>query len=134
MKIILMGKKLSAALIVVGCLLMLAGLGLLAAGMAQKHDESVGGSGILAFAFGALTCASGMYMKARAAQAAFDAVKPAPKTRGGCDLCGTESPAVMCRAHQLHLCSNCLNKHYDARSCIYVPSSRRAPAAKAAWA
>jgi len=131
---VFMGQKLSAGVIVVGCLLMVLGLTLLAAGRIQSQDETISGAGICAFSFGALTCAGGMYLKARALQATTPAstVKPA-KTRGGCDLCGTETPAVMCRAHQLHLCPACLARHYDVRSCVYAPSSRR-PAAKAARA
>jgi hypothetical protein len=133
---VLMGQKLSGFLIVVGGLLMIVGLVLLASGLAQRQDESIAGAGICAFSFGALACAGGMYLKARAIQAdpsAAAAAKPQTKTRGGCDLCGTESPAVMCRIHQLHLCPACLSRHYDVRSCIYVPSTRR-PAAKAARA
>jgi len=41
------------------------------------------------------------------------------RSRGGCDLCGTEAPASHCS--QLHLCGDCLTKHYDMRSCAYVP-------------
>jgi hypothetical protein len=33
--------------------------------------------------------------------------------------------------HQLHLCADCLGKHYDFRSCAYVPSTRRGVTAKA---
>lgn len=124
-----MGRKLSLALIIVGVLLMLGGLIFLASGMSQGQDESVSGFGLITFSLGALIAATGMYLKARTAQAAVPAnpnSKPQPKQRGGCDLCGVESPAVMCRVHQLHLCPACLAKHYDTRSCIYVPSTRRA--------
>ena len=133
---VLMGQKLSLFLIIVGCLLMVLGLTLLAAGLTQGQDESIAGAGICAFSFGALACAGGMYVKARAVQAetSIPSNKQQTKTRGGCDLCGTESPAVMCRAHQLHLCPACLSKHYDVRSCVYAPSSRRAAGAKAARA
>jgi hypothetical protein len=133
---VLMGQKLSVVVIVVGCLLMLLGLTLLAAGLTQSQDESIAGAGICAFSFGALACAGGMYLKAREVQAGTTLpsnTKQQTKTRGGCDLCGTESPAVMCRAHQLHLCPACLTRHYDVRSCVYAPTSRR-PAAKAARA
>jgi len=133
----LMGRKLSLMLIVMGSLLMLLGLTFLASGLSQSRDESISGVGICTFSLGALICATGVYLRARAAQATVPAnPKPQaqPKARGGCDLCGVESPAVMCRVHQLHLCPNCLAKHYDTRSCIYVPSTRRAPAARAARA
>ena len=129
-----MGQKLSVTLIVVGSVLMLLGLTFLASGLAQGQDQAISGAGICAFSFGALICAAGIYAKARVLQAAAPAAKPQMKPRGGCDLCGTASPAVMCRAHQLHLCPTCLSRHYDSRSCIYVPSTRRAAAAKAARA
>ena len=132
-----MGRKLSTTLIVGGALCMLAGLIFLASGISQKQDESVSGLGLCAFSLGALLCSTGIYLKARTAQAEVPVSannKPQPKQRGGCDLCGTESPAVMCRVHQLHLCPNCLSKHYDTRSCIFIPSTRRTPAAKAARA
>ena len=128
-----MSQKLSTVLTIFGGLLMLLGLTFLASGMAQKsQDESISGAGLMAFALGALVCSGGMYMKARAAQSAAPATTAKPaKLRGGCDLCGTESPAIHCRVHQLHLCPNCLQKHYDMRSCVYVPSTRRALSAKA---
>jgi hypothetical protein len=132
-----MGRKLSTTLIVGGTLLVLAGLVFLASSISQKQDESVSGIGLCAFSLGALICSTGIYLKARTAQAEAPASsnnKPQPKQRGGCDLCGTEVPAVMCRVHQLHLCPGCLAKHYDTRSCIYIPSTRRAPAARAARA
>src|SRR6476661_3174407 len=130
-----MGRKLSLVLIAAGSLLMMLGLTFLASGLAQRQEESISGVGICTFSLGALICTAGIYLRARAAQAAVPASpKPQPKARGGCDLCGVETPAVMCRVHQLHLCPNCLAKHYDTRSCIYVPSTRRAPAARAARA
>jgi hypothetical protein len=134
---ILMGRKLSTTMIVGGTLLILAGLTFLAASISQKQDESVSGLGICAFALGALLCSTGIYLKARTVQAETpDSIntKPQPKQRGGCDLCGTEVPAVMCRVHQLQLCPNCLARHYDTRSCIFSPSTRRSPTAKAARA
>ena len=124
-----MGRKLSLLLIVLGAVMMLGGLLFLASGLSQSQDESVSGVGVCGFSLGSLICAAGMYMKARAAQAAVPAPatpKTPPKSRGGCDLCGVESPAVMCRVHQVHLCPACLAKHYDTRSCVYVPTTRRA--------
>ena len=129
-----MARKLSLVLIILGGLLVLLGLTFLASGLAQSQDESISGVGICTFSLGALICTTGVYLRARAAQAAAPASskpQPQPKARGGCDLCGVESPAVMCRVHQLHLCPHCLAKHYDTRSCIYVPSTRRAIAARA---
>ena len=131
-----MGLKLSTGLITVGCLLMLMGLTLFSASVSQHQDDSILGAGILAFSFGALLTAGGIYMRGRGLLAS--AATAAPKTqqkqqRSGCDLCGIDTPAVMCRAHQLHMCPTCLARHFDARSCVYIPSSRK-PATKAAWA
>ncbi len=133
-----MGLKLSGLLIILGSLLMILGFTFLAAALGQGQDQTMGGAGICAFSFGSLLVAGGMYLKARALQAGIavpTSSKPQPKpARGGCDLCGTESPAVLCRTHDVHLCPACLSKHYDKRTCAYVPSTRRAAAAKAAWA
>ena len=133
-----MGLKLSGLLIIVGSLLMIVGATFLAAALGQRQDETIVGAGICAFSFGSLLVAGGLYLKARTLQASpalAAASKPQPKpTRGGCDLCGTESPAVLCRTHDVHLCPACLSKHYDKRTCAYAPSIRRAPAAKAARA
>jgi hypothetical protein len=130
-----MASKLSSVLIGFGCLLMLLGLTLLPASLSQRQDESILGAGVCAFAFGSLLTAGGLYLKARALQSsiATESKTQTKQQRGGCDLCGTETPAVMCRAHQLHMCPTCLTRHYDARSCVFVPSGRR-PATKAAWA
>ncbi len=59
--------------------------------------------------------------------------KAQPKrVRGGCDLCGSETPVIHCRVHDIHVCGNCLANHYDFRSCAYVPSTRRTAGSKAA--
>ena len=130
---ILMGKA-SGWAIFSGCFLMLIGLCLLPAALgAHSDDQSILGAGMCAFAAGALFTASGIYLKARALQAdaATGPAKPQSKrVRGGCDLCGTDSPVINCRVHQLHLCGNCLGDHYDFRSCVYVPSTRRSTPAK----
>ena len=132
-----MGLKLSTGLMTVGCLLMLMGLTLFSASVSQHQDDAILGAGICAFSFGALLTAGGIYLRGRALLAEAGAAAPKAQQqqqpRSGCDLCGIETPAVMCRAHQLHMCPTCLARHFDARSCVYIPSSRK-PAAKAAWA
>jgi len=131
-------SKVSGFLIVVGGMLMLVGLTFVPAGLMQRQDDAIMGAGICAISFGALSCAAGIYLRARGLQTTAPAAtngKSQPKqVRGGCELCATELPAVLCRVHQLHLCPECLAKHYDTRSCVYVPSTRRALAAKAARA
>jgi hypothetical protein len=129
-----MGQKLSTFALICGSSLMLLGLCFVPAALGQNKDEAILGAGISAFAFGALIAASGLYLKARVATAAgpAGALNASPKpVRGGCDLCATDSPVIHCRVHGLHICGNCLGKHYDFRSCVYVPSTRRPAAAKA---
>ncbi|HEY7617101.1 MAG TPA: hypothetical protein VH744_09880, partial [Terriglobales bacterium] len=47
------------------------------------------------------------------------------RPRGACDLCKVEMPVVHCKVHQVHLCGHCLGEHYNFRSCVYVPSTRK---------
>jgi hypothetical protein len=131
---VLMGQKLGGVGLICGGFMMLLGLSFIPAALAQQHqDETILGAGICAFAFGALLASAGFYVKARALQSTSSpAAKPQQKARGGCDLCGVEVPAVHCRVHQLHICGNCLAQHYDFRSCVYVPSTRRPATAKPA--
>jgi hypothetical protein len=128
-----MGKA-SGWLIIVGCFSMLAGLIVLSAALGSHPDESVRGLGICLFSLGAFIGAGGLYMKARAGKSGAPASTPkAPKrVRGGCDLCGSETPVIHCRVHDVHVCGNCLADHYDFRSCAYVPSTRRTAGSKAA--
>ena len=129
-----MGKT-SGWVTIAGCFLMLLGLCFLPAALGSHPDEAILGAGVSIFCLGALTSAGGIYLKARALQlgAAAPRVTPTPKrVRGGCGLCGTETPVIHCRVHEIHLCANCLGDHYDFRSCAYVPSTRRTTPAKAA--
>jgi hypothetical protein len=77
------------------------------------------------FALGALTVAGGIYFKAQNLKSDSSPKAPEPEKRGGCDRCHAEPPAIQCKVHQLHLCDTCLASHYDFRSCVYVPSTRR---------
>ncbi len=114
-----------------GVAFFLLGLCVLAAGLSDPSETAISGLGLLMFSFGGVGVGLGMYLKARSMQSA-PVSSPEPqairRAAGGCDLCGVETPAVHCRVHQLHLCGPCLAKHYDVRSCVYVPSQRRAPA------
>jgi len=127
-----MGEKASGWAIIAGCVLVVAGLGFLPAALGQHPDPEILGAGVCLLAFGALVAAGGFYMKARALGAGPATPTQAKRVRGGCDLCGTDSPVINCRVHQLHLCGQCLGEHYDFRSCVYVPSTRRPTAAKPA--
>lgn len=122
-----MGQKLSTFIIVCGTLLMMLGLCFLPAALGQHQDEVILGAGICTFGFGCFLAAGGLYLKAQVVNAAVNGPLNAPPkpVRGGCDLCGTETPAIHCRVHQIHICGNCVGRHYDFRSCVYVPSTRR---------
>ena len=129
---IVMGQKVSAGAIVLGCLMMFFGLCFLPAALGSKPDPVALGAGTALFAVGALMVSSGIYLKARVLQASGPAEPKAQvkRSRGGCDLCGTEAPVVNCKVHQVHMCGDCLGRHYDFRSCVYVPSTRRPTASK----
>ena len=128
--------KVSGLAIVCGCFLMLLGLAFLPAAFGPHPDDSILGLGICVFSLGALTIAGGLYMKALAVKSGTTTAsvpKAQPKrVRGGCDLCGSETPVIHCRVHDIHVCGNCLSNHYDSRSCAYVPSTRRTAGSKAA--
>jgi hypothetical protein len=123
-----MSKKLGGWMILLGALVAFLGLCVLPAAL-RGADKSLLPVGMAFFSMGILIVAGGFYSKALAlgAESSGSAKRPesAAKTRGGCDICHTESPAVQCKVHQLHLCDNCLQAHYDFRSCVYVPSTRR---------
>lgn len=93
----------------------------------DRTDVSLMGVGASLFSFGALVMATGIYLKARFLESTTVAGEPTAgvrRTRGGCDLCKGDAPAIQCKVHQLHLCPTCLAEHYDFRSCAYVPSTR----------
>ncbi len=92
----------------------------------RRREVDLVAVGSLLFGLGSLVVSTGLYVKAAILRAETGATDLALTRRihGGCELCATESPVVHCKVHQLHLCGNCLTKHYDFRSCAYVPSSR----------
>jgi hypothetical protein len=116
-------------MIAVGAVTMFFGLCCMPAALGEHPDTALLGVGASIFAMGALFIASGIYAKARAWQSlgVTEAESaPAQRTRGGCELCGSDVPVVQCRVHQLQLCSTCLAEHFDPRSCSYIPPARRA--------
>lgn len=129
-----MGSKLSSFAIIAGCFLILLGLSFLPAAFLNK-DQTMLGAGLCGVAFGAMWISGGLYVKAAGLKNEMAAGGPKPQTqgaRGGCDLCGTESPVIHCRVHQVHICGECVSRHYDFRSCAYAPSTRRSAPAKPA--
>ena len=94
----------------------------------KDADSSLLGMAAALFSMGALVIASGVYLKARGLESqAPRAEIPAENSvqRGGCELCGKEAPVVRCKVHQLDLCGACLGRHYDNRSCTYIPSANK---------
>ena len=130
-----MSSKVSTGLIVMGGLLMALALCFLPAAFHDRSDANTLELGLCLFSAGSLTGSLGIYFKARALKGGILPEKAGSeatakrKLRGGCDLCGTEAPAVLCTVHQVEVCGPCLAQHYDQRSCAYVPS-RRAAAGK----
>jgi hypothetical protein len=127
-----MSSRLGSWIIAAGALVLFLGLCVLGASFSKNGDPDELPAGAGLFSMGAVAIAAGIYLKARAIQATNTAQgSPANsansnRSRGGCELCGTEIPVVQCKIHQLHMCGTCLSQHYDVRSCIYVPSARAA--------
>jgi hypothetical protein len=126
-----MSSKTATWIIGAGALLMFVGLCFLPGAFGDHPEADMLEFGACQFSLGALVMAAGIYAKARSLQIAIalgeprkEAATSNQRVRGGCDLCGTEAPAVQCKVHQLHLCGSCLAQHYDVRSCAYVPTTR----------
>ena len=102
-------------------------------GGASRHQPS--DSGRMLPSLGSMIAASGVYLEARAIQppegingASVESKNSNRWVRGGCDVCHGDSPVIHCKVHQVHLCANCLGRHYDFRTCAYAPSTRGAGA------
>ena len=123
-----MTSRLANLLIGLGAFGILAGLCLFPVAMGEHGDSSLLPMGACALSLGSLAVASGIYVKARTTQAKTGIVteaKAQPKrVRGGCDICHGDLPIILCKVHQLHLCTDCMREHFDVRSCIYAPSTR----------
>jgi hypothetical protein len=119
-------------MIVLGVLLGLSGLVVLPAGLGLRGDRNLLGFGMSLFGLGMLMISTGVYLKTLALRSGALANAPAKeadnssrRSRTSCDRCRNETPVVHCKVHQLHLCAACLGEHYDFRTCVYVPSTRR---------
>ena len=116
-------------MIVAGTGVALVGLCFVPAALTGSGDHSLFGIGTSLFAFGTLIISGGIYLKAnaqRSAPGAKEKTKMKERTaRGACHRCKSDTPAIQCKVHQVHLCPSCLAEHYDFRSCVYVPSTRR---------
>jgi hypothetical protein len=120
-------------LIGVGALGACIGLIMLPAALGEHPDTNLLILGACCVSLGSLTAAAGIFFKARATQpatgtAAAESKNPNRRVRGGCDICHGDLPVIHCKVHQVHMCAECLGQHYDARTCSYVPSTRRTAA------
>lgn len=120
----------------VGAVIVFMGLCFLPAAFGNDADRTILGAGFVVMSLGLLTISAGFYGKARSLQGPAEPASGsanAKRNRGKaiCDRCAQDEPVIQCRVHQLHLCADCLGKHYDFRSCAYVPSTRRGVTAKA---
>ncbi|HTR23686.1 MAG TPA: hypothetical protein VMI10_06855 [Terriglobales bacterium] len=127
-----MTLKIGSWMIAVGCFLAFAGLSFFPAALTKPHDMAVLSAGAMLFSTGMVLSALGLYMKARFWSEA-EPSQPRVGTKGKrktCNQCGSQESAVECRVHHLHLCADCLGKHYDFKSCAYVPSVKQTARAK----
>jgi len=129
-----MATKSSTWMMAVGVFIAFIGLCFLPAAFGSDSDRTMLDAGSVALSTGMLLIAGGLYVKARTlGTVAAPVTPPASGKRNRksiCDRCAQEDPVIQCRVHQLHLCADCLSKHYDFRSCAYVPSTRRGGSAK----
>jgi hypothetical protein len=118
-------------MIALGAITAFLGLCLMPAAMGEHADATLLTLGACALSFGSLVASVGVYVKARALQpaargrSAAESRNPVRRVRGGCDICHGDTPVTHCKVHQLHLCPDCQGQHYDPRSCVYAPSTRR---------
>lgn len=107
------------------------GLLMLPAALGEHPDTSLLILGACGVSLGSLIASSGIFLKARASDPAAGSnaspgeSRSARRVRGGCDVCHGDLPVIHCKVHQVHLCPGCLGRHYDFRSCAYVPSTRQ---------
>ena len=120
-------------MIAAGALILVMGLIALPAALGEHVETSLLTLGTCGVSVGSIVAGTGAYLKARAlssptgAGASQGESKPsARRLRGGCDVCHGDLPVIHCKVHQVHLCPDCVAKHYDFRSCTYVPSTRGA--------
>jgi len=116
-------------MIAVGALTIFFALCGLSAALSSRSDSAMVAVSAAVFSLGALAIAGGVYINAAALKSqagSAEIASPARRrSRGGCELCGSDVPVIQCRVHQLHLCATCLAEHYDARSCSFIPPTRR---------
>jgi hypothetical protein len=131
MKVLRMSSRTGNLLIAVGAVTLVLGLITLPAALGEHIDTSLLTLGAGGISLGSMIAGTGFYLKARAlASPDRSGASPAEskntqrRVRGGCDVCHGDLPVIHCKVHQVHLCPDCVAKHYDFRSCTYIPSTR----------
>jgi hypothetical protein len=131
MKVITMSSRTGNWMIAAGAIALVMGLLALPAAMGEHVDTSLLTLGACGVSLGSMIAAAGFYLKARTMKVpdgstvfSGDAKQSPRRVRGGCDLCHGDLPVIHCKVHQVHLCPDCVAKHYDFRSCTYIPSTR----------
>src|SRR5262245_7773378 len=93
-------------LVAAGVLVMLIGLCFIPAAFGEHGDRNLLGLGASIFSMGALTIASGIYLKASGLGSKTGSNNtpeedvPSKPVRGACDRCQKEMPVIQCKVHQ----------------------------------
>jgi hypothetical protein len=117
-------------MIAAGAVALVMGLLALPAALGEHVDTSLLTLGACGVSLGSMIAAGGVFLRTRAMASPEGSVVPGEskqssrRVRGGCDLCHGDLPVIHCKVHQVHLCPDCVAKHYDFRSCTYIPSTR----------
>lgn len=126
-----MSSRIGNWMIAAGIVAVVMGLIALPAALGEPVETSLLILGACGVSMGSMIAAAGVFLKSRAetspegpAASPRESRTSAKRLRGGCDVCHGDSPVIHCKVHQVHLCPDCLAKHYDFRSCTYVPSTR----------
>lgn len=121
-----MPSKMSKIMIGFGAALLLVGLAFVPAGFGPDGDPSVMAGGMGIFSFGSLLIGLGFYLNAREVHAAIKAEKTSAVSKtGACEACEENPQVILCTTHAAGLCAACLHTHFDPRSCVFTPASRR---------
>ena len=134
-----MSSRTGNLMIAVGALALIMGLIALPAALGEHVETSLLTLGACGISIGSMIIAAGVYLKSRLVLtqngskpfAGESKQSSSRRVRGGCDVCHGDLPVIHCKVHQVHLCADCLARHYDFRSCTYVPSPRGASAKNA---
>ncbi|MGA2003041.1 MAG: hypothetical protein ABSG70_06660 [Terriglobales bacterium] len=120
-----MALKIGNWLVGLGCFFGFAGLCFLPAAFGLHPDNTLLSAGAMLFCLGMVLASSGMYVKARHLAVLTPPSSDIKRGRKLCDVCSKQKAVIQCRVHQLQICGDCLEDHYDFRSCAYAPTVRQ---------